>query len=87
MKLKTRLIITFLTIILLPLALACTAFLFISGFLSKGQEEYGLRNNDYNLLVDPAQASRTISDQLFLNWISFLRIIPPLWRILKFLQK
>ena len=65
MKLKTRLIITFLTIILLPLALACTAFLFISGFLSKGQEEYGLRNNDYNLLVDPAQASRTISDQLF----------------------
>ena len=65
MKLKTRLIVTFLTIILLPLALACTAFLFISGFLSKGQEEYGLRNNDYNLLVDPAQASRTISDQLF----------------------
>ena len=48
MKFKTRLVVTFLTIILLPLVLACTAFLFIGGYLTKGQEEYGLRNSDYS---------------------------------------
>ena len=62
MKFKTRLIVTFLTIILLPLVLACTAFLFIGGYLTKGQEEYGLRNSDYNLLIDPTLASKIISD-------------------------
>ena len=62
MKFKTRLVVTFLTIILLPLVLACTAFLFIGGYLTKGQEEYGLRNSDYNLLIDPTLASKIISD-------------------------
>lgn len=57
MKFKTRLVITFLTIILLPLALACTAFICIGGFLIKEQEEFGFRNDDYNMLIDPTQAS------------------------------
>ena len=65
MKFKTRLVITFLTIILLPLALASTAFIFIGGYLIKEQEEYGFTNNDYNMLIDPAQASRLISDEIF----------------------
>lgn len=65
MKFKTRLVITFLTIILLPLALASTAFIFIGGYLIKEQEEYGFRNNDYNMLIDPAQASRLLSDEIF----------------------
>ena len=65
MKFKTRLVITFLTIILLPLVLASTAFICIGGFLIKEQEEYGFRNNDYNMLIDPAQASRLISDEIF----------------------
>ena len=67
MKFKTRLVITFLTIILLPLVLACTAFICIGGYLVKEQEEYGFRNNDYNMLIDPAQASRLISDEIFLE--------------------
>lgn len=67
MKFKTRLIVTFLTIILLPLVLACTAFLCIGTYLSKGQEEYGIRSNDYNMLIDPTQASRLISDEIFLE--------------------
>ena len=65
MKFKTRLVITFLTIILLPLVLACTAFICIGGYLIKEQEEYGFRNDDYNMLIDPTQASRLISDEIF----------------------
>ena len=65
MKFKTRLVITFLTIILLPLVLACTAFLCIGAYLSKGQEEYGIRTQDYNILIDPTQASKSISDEIF----------------------
>lgn len=57
MKFKTRLIITFLTIVLLPLVLACTAFLAIGAYLSRGQEEFGIRNEDYNVLIDPTYAS------------------------------
>ncbi len=67
MKFKTRLIITFLTIVLLPLVLACTAFLCIGAYLSRGQEEYGIRSNDYNVLIDPTRASRLISDEIFLE--------------------
>ena len=67
MKFKTRLVITFLTIILLPLVLACTAFLGIGAYLSKEQEEYGIRNQDYNILIDPTQASKSISDEIFLE--------------------
>ncbi len=67
MKFKTRLVVTFLTIILLPLVLASTAFILIGGALAKEQEEYGFRNNDYNMLIDPADASRLISDEIFLT--------------------
>lgn len=67
MKFKTRLVITFLTIILLPIVLASTAFICIGGYLSKGQEEYGFKNKDYNVLIDPTQASRRISDEIFLE--------------------
>ncbi|MBO5057212.1 MAG: HAMP domain-containing histidine kinase [Lachnospiraceae bacterium] len=65
MKFKTRLLVTFLTIILLPLALAITAFLGIGTYLSRQQEEYGFRNSDYNVLIDPTQASRVMSDEIF----------------------
>jgi len=65
MKFKTRLLITFLTIILLPLVLAITAFLAIGYNLSKGQEEYGFRNNSYNVWIDPAQASKIITDEIY----------------------
>ena len=65
MKFKTRLVITFLTIILLPLVLASTAFLCIGAYLSREQEEYGIRTQDYNILIDPTQASKSISDEIF----------------------
>ena len=65
MKFKTRILITFFTIILLPLVLAVTAFLGIGAYLSREQEEYGFHNSDYNVLIDPAQASRVMSNELF----------------------
>lgn len=65
MKFKTRLIITFLTIILLPLVLACTAFLGIGAVLSRGQEEFGIQNNDYNVMIDPTLASQMMTDEIF----------------------
>ena len=65
MKFRTRLLVTFFTIILLPLALLITAFLFIGNYLSKSQEEYGFKNSDYNILIDPNQASRIMSDEIF----------------------
>ncbi len=67
MKFKTRLVITFLTIILLPLVLACTAFIGIGAFLIREQEEFGFHNNDYNMLIDPTQASQSISNEIFLE--------------------
>ena len=67
MKLKTRLIITFLTIVLLPTFLTITAFIFIGGYLTRSQQELGFRNSDYSVMIDPAQASRHISDEVFLE--------------------
>ena len=67
MKFKTRLLITFLIIILLPIILALTAFLIIGGYLSKGQEDLGLRVNNYNVWIDPAETSRHLSDEIFVE--------------------
>ncbi len=73
MKFKTRIIITFLTIILLPLVLASTAFLVIGGALIHEMEEYGFRNEDYNMLIDPTHASRVISGEIFQQAEELLR--------------
>ncbi|MBD5394659.1 MAG: HAMP domain-containing histidine kinase [Lachnospiraceae bacterium] len=78
MKFKTRILITFFTIILLPLVLAVTAFLGIGAYLSREQEEYGFHNSDYNVLIDPAQASRVMSDELFYEARSKLKEDPSL---------
>jgi len=65
MKFRTRILITFLTIILLPSVLALTAFLLIGTFLARGQAEYGFDNRDYNVWIDPTAASRIMSDEIF----------------------
>ena len=65
MKFRTRILITFFTIILLPCLLALTAFLLIGNYLTHTQEEYGVTHADYNVWIDPTVASRTISDEIF----------------------
>lgn len=67
MKFKTRLIITSLTIVLLPTFLTITAFLCIGSYLTRGQEELGFKNADYNVMLDPAQASKTIAKEIFFD--------------------
>ncbi len=67
MKLKTRLVITFLTIVLLPAFLTVTAFIIIGGYLTRSQQELGFQNSDYGVMIDPAQASRYISDEIFME--------------------
>ena len=65
MKFRTRILITFFTIILLPCLLAITAFLLIGSYLTRPQDEYGVIHTDYNVWIDPTVASRTISDEIF----------------------
>lgn len=68
MKFKTRLVITFLTIVLLPSFLAMTAFVCIGGYLTKSQEELGIQTKDYEVLIDPAQASQRMSNEIFMEF-------------------
>lgn len=65
MKFRTRILITFFTIILLPSVLAITAFVCIGSYLTRQQEDYGLQNKDVNIWIDPTQTSRTMSDEIF----------------------
>ena len=76
MKFRTRILITFLTIILLPLVLTVTAFLGIGYNLSKGKEEFGFQISDYNVWIDPAQTSRTMTDEIFYKVKEEMKINP-----------
>ncbi|NBI89959.1 sensor histidine kinase [Lachnospiraceae bacterium] len=65
MKFKTRLLVTFLTIVLLPLLLTMIAFMSIGGYLMNAQKEFGLVNMDYTMMSEPAQAFERISEEIF----------------------
>lgn len=65
MKFKTRLLMTFLSIIILPIALAGIAFFGIGNYLVRTNEEYGVRNEDYTSLLDPAKNFDTVTDDIF----------------------
>lgn len=65
MKFKTRLLVTFLTIVFLPLLLTAVAFVSIGGYLMNAQKEHGLMNMNYTMMSDPAQTFEQISDDIF----------------------
>lgn len=65
MKFKTRLLVTFLTIVFLPLMLTALAFISIGGYLMNAQREFGMVNVDYTMMSDPAQAFEVISEKVF----------------------
>lgn len=65
MKFKTRLLVTFLTIVLLPLLLTAVAFVSIGGYLMNAQREYGMMNIDYTMMSEPAQTFEQISEDMF----------------------
>lgn len=67
MKFKTRLLITFLTIVLLPLILTAIAYLSIGGYLLNAEREFGMVNSDYTMLSDPMHSFGQISEEMFVE--------------------
>ncbi len=66
MKFKTKLAITFLTIILLPVMLSLVAFLAIGTVLIRSADEsYGLETTDYSMMSDSIDAFSRGTDELF----------------------
>ena len=64
MKFKTRLLITFLTIVLLPLVLTAVAFFSIGGYLLNAEREFGMVYSDYDMLSDPMHGFEQISEEM-----------------------
>lgn len=64
MKFKTRLMITSLTMVLLPLVLTTVAFVSIGGYLMNAQKEYGIVISDYTMMSDSAQTFEQISTEI-----------------------
>ncbi len=65
MKFKTRLRITFITIIVLPLVLTFLAFLFIGVFLMNDQKGHSLSEVDYTLIGEAFQTFAATADNTY----------------------
>lgn len=66
MKFKTRLQITFITIIVLPLVLTAMAFCLIGAFLMNAQQGYSsLQEVDYSLMTEPFQSFTNTADMTY----------------------
>lgn len=66
MKFKTKLAITFLTIILLPVLLSLVAFMAIGTVLVRSADQaYGLETTDYSMMSDSIDAFSRGTDDLF----------------------
>lgn len=65
MKFKTRLRITFITIIVLPLVLTVLAFLFIGVFLMNYQQGHSLTEVDYTLIGEAFQTFAATADDTY----------------------
>ncbi len=65
MKFKTRLQVTFISIILLPLLLTVLAFMMIGVYLVNVQKGYGLRELDYTMMSDNLKDFVGEADQMY----------------------
>ena len=66
MKFKTRLTITFLTIIILPVLLATVAFLGIAIYLAhNASPNYDIRENNYNIISDSISSFGELTDEIY----------------------
>lgn len=66
MKFRTKLIITFLTVILLPLLLSAIAFLAIGAVLIHNSDlSYGFETTDYSTMSDSLASFSDITDDIF----------------------
>ncbi len=65
MKFKTRLVVTFVTIILLPLVLTATAFMTIGFYILNSQQNYGFDKWDYLPMADSIENLYTQTEQIY----------------------
>lgn len=67
MKFKTRVMITFFSIIILPLTLTFIAYLCISARVMNVEHGYGLSDMDYSMVYDSAQNFEQLSKDIFIK--------------------
>lgn len=65
MKFKTRLVVTFVTIILLPLVLTTTAFLGIGFYIMNQRQDYGLDKWDYLSMADTMESIHAETEEVY----------------------
>ncbi len=65
MKIRTRLMVTFTTIIVLPLMLTAIAFFIIGGYLINLQQGYPIQDMDYTLVSESFQAAAATADEIY----------------------
>ncbi len=86
MKFKTRLVVTFVTIIAIPLVLCAVAFLVISIYLMNVQNGYPVKELDYSLIT---KVNMLVSHQLLKDMIiaMILILIFTGWLLTRWIQK
>ena len=67
MKFRTRLMVTFTTIIVLPLLLTIIAFVIIGGYLINLQQGHPIQDMDYSLVSESFQTAAVTVDCLRLR--------------------
>lgn len=65
MKFKTRLMVTFATIILLPLVLTTGAFLGIGVYLMSSQQDFAVEDIDYSAMAENIEALNVQTEQVY----------------------
>jgi len=65
MRFRTRLMVTFTTIIVLPLALTAIAFFIIGGYIVNLQQGYKIQDMDYTLVPESFQAAAYTADEIY----------------------
>lgn len=86
MKFKTRLVVTFVTIIAIPLVLCAVAFLIISIYLMNVRNGYPVKELDYTLIT---KINMLVSHQLLIDMIiaMILILIFTGWLLTRWIQK
>lgn len=87
MKFKTRLWVTFATIVLLPLILTAAAFLLIGIFLVHGKQVNGFGEVDYTTMSESVQTVGNQTQQLYEELVAQLESNPAVFEDLDFLQE
>ena len=87
MKFKTRLKVTFATIILLPLVLTAMAFMVIGIYLMNVQQGYTIQELDYSMMSETVQSFVNTADKAYTALVDQAREDPAMLEDKTFLEK